>query len=118
MPEYPGGPFDTAVGPGMRPYGGPAGLLGWGEKNPGRAKPDMFLMTGNNLPREIGSGEEVIAFFQRVKELQPSAVAVGVEDFLRGLGGEHHHTGALLVSRMRESNLPFLLTNAAVRLHG
>lgn len=117
MPEYPGGPFDTAVGPGMRPYGGMAGLLDWVQKDRERAQPDMFLMTGNNLPREIGGGAEVIDFFRRFRLLQPSAIAVGVEDFLRGLGGEHSHTGAVLVTGMRDSDLPFLLTNAAVRLH-
>ena len=134
MPEYPGGPFDTEVGPGMQPYGGLAGLSDWLRDHPQR---DMFLMTANNLPRDVttSGGASVIAFFQRVRQLRPDAIALGEEDFLRGLDGkrtaadhearrnpnaagyQNKRTGGLLVTRMRESGLPFVATNASVRLH-
>lgn len=134
MPEYPGGPFDTEVGPGMQPYGGLAGLTDWLREHPER---DLFLMTANNLPRDVttSGGASVIAFFQRVRQLRPDAIALGEEDFLRGLDGkrtaadhearrnpsaagyQNRRTGGLLVTRMRESGLPFVATNASVRLH-
>lgn len=139
MPEYPGGPFDTEVGPGMHPYGGLAGLVDWVKND---TEPhDLFLMTANNLPRDVSTtgGASAISFFSRVRQLAPSAIAVGVEDFLRGLDGkraahpprppsaakedrpfvmrENKRTGGLLVTRMRDSGLPFVVSNAAVRLH-
>jgi hypothetical protein len=139
MPEYPGGAYDTEVGPGLRPYGGLQGLIDWVAKDEPH---DLMLITANNLPREVSRTDadaaDVVKFFQQFGKLKPDAVALGVEDFLRGLDGkrgirqtdpprpghrpkpprarDEPRTGGLLATRMREAPLPFLVSNAAVRL--
>jgi len=139
MPEYPGGAYDTEVGPGLRPYGGLQGLIDWVANDEPH---DLMLITANNLPREVSRTDadagDVVKFFQQFGKLKPDAIALGVEDFLRGLDGkrglrqtdpprpghrlkpprarDEPRTGGLLVTRMREAPLPFLVSNAAVRL--
>ena len=137
MPEYPGGPYDTEVGPGLHPYGGLQGLIDWVAKDEPR---DLLLITANNLPREVSrpDADDVVDFFRQFGRLRPDAIALGVDDFLRGLDGkrglrhmqpprpgrppkpprarDEPRTGGLLATSMREAPLPFLVSNAAVRL--
>src|SRR6478672_5145805 len=53
MPEYPGGPYDTDVGPGLHPYGGLQGLIDWVANDAKDESHDLLLITANNLPREV-----------------------------------------------------------------
>ncbi|HEX5070507.1 MAG TPA: hypothetical protein VFV78_09865 [Vicinamibacterales bacterium] len=137
MPEYPGGPYDTEVGPGLRPYGGLQGLIDWIAKDEPH---DLLLITANNLPRSVSrpDADDVVEFFRQFGRLRPDAIALGVDDFLRGLDGkrgirytqppqpgrppkpprarDEPRTGGLLTTSMREAPLPFIVSNAAVRL--
>src|SRR5579872_837695 len=48
MPAYPGGSFDTDIGPGIHPYGGIEGLIDWWTRV--RQPRDLLLLTANNMP--------------------------------------------------------------------
>jgi hypothetical protein len=128
----------------IRPYGGLEGLIQF--KNRLTTPADLVLITGNNLPRNVmRKGEAgVEPFFARLRELHASAIGVGPDDFLRGLDnktavdvpsiGRARETGrpaivssdtvaSLFVEWLQQpttspaDRLPFLLSNAAVRLH-
>jgi len=140
MPEYPGGPYDTDVGPGLHPYGGLQGLIDWVANDAKDQPHDLLLITANNLPREVSrpDADDVVDFFRQFGKLRPDAIALGVDDFLRGLDGkrglrhmqppqpghpakpprerDEPRTGGLLTTAMREAPLPFIVSNAAVRL--
>jgi hypothetical protein len=115
MPEYPGGSFDKDVGAGIHPYGGLEGLVDWWTAHKAQQRHDLFLLTANNLPQDTKDAAGVAQFWNRVRALEPSAIALGTEDFLRGLGNS---SGAgRLVDWLRQPSLPFVVSNGAVRLH-
>jgi hypothetical protein len=130
MPRYPGGSFNVDSGPGIHPYGGLEGLLDW-LKEPTHSRPDLFLLTANNQPLDIGllmhhadrpqDYGDVTRFWDRVRvDLKPDAIGIGTEDFLRALAfsGSAGTLAAWLRGELPWApKLPFVASNAAVRLH-
>ncbi len=146
MPEYPGGSFDTDIGPGIRPYGGLAGLADWlaaDRKKGARGGAELLLLTGNNQPKKFGkflrvNGDVSLArdpadredvrtigeFWRQVRSsLAPSAIGLGPDDFLRALteGGTAGRFVEWLRGEMpgwKDLHQAFVTSNASVRLHG
>src|SRR5262245_8813888 len=95
--EYPAGPWDPGTKGTALPSGGVIGVKQWlasASSTPaaGGAK-TVRLMSGNNMPwyrHPDGNGSLTAThrrheFWNRVASLSPDVVALGVEDFARGL---------------------------------